>query len=56
MNLRDAEKKYNGFERPVVWFKVNGAKLSGKSLIYQDVRITLTAGMEASTPGLRTGS
>lgn len=48
MNLRDAEQKYNGFERPVAWFKVNGAKLSGKSLIYQDVRVTLTAGMEAS--------
>lgn len=48
MNLRDAEKKYNGFERPVAWFKVNGTKLSGKSLIYQDVRVTLTAGMEAS--------
>ena len=48
MDLREAEKRYNGFDRPVVWFKVNDVKLSGKSLIYQDVRITLTAGMEAS--------
>lgn len=48
MNLRDAEKKYNGFERPVAYFKVNDAKLSGESLIYQDIRVTLTAGMEAS--------
>lgn len=48
MNLREAEKKYNGFERPVVYFKVNDSELSGKSLIYQDIRVTLTAGMEAS--------
>lgn len=48
MNLRDAEKKYNGFERPVAWLKVNDAKLSDKNLIYQDIRVTLTAGMEAS--------
>lgn len=48
MNLKEAEKKYNGFERPVVYFKVNDSKLSGTSLIYQDVRVTLTAGMEAS--------
>ncbi len=48
MDLKDAGKKYNGFERPVAWFKVNGAKLSGESLLYQDVRVTLTAGMEAS--------
>ena len=48
MNLKEAEMKYNGFERPVVYFKVNDSKLSGKSLIYQDIRVTLTAGMEAS--------
>ena len=48
MNLKEAQQKYNGFERPVAWFKVNDAKLSGESLIYKDVRVTLTAGMEAS--------
>lgn len=48
MDLLEAEKKYNGFERPVAYFKVNGNELSGKSLIYKDVRVTLTAGMEAS--------
>lgn len=48
MTLSEAEKKYNGFERPVAWLKVNDAKLSGKSLIYRDIRVTLTTGMEAS--------
>ena len=48
MTLSDAEKKYNGFERPVAYFKVNDAKLSGESLIYHDIQVTLSAGMEAS--------
>ena len=48
MTLNDAEKKYNGFERPVAYFKVNDAKLSGESLIYRDIQVTLSTGMEAS--------
>ena len=48
MTLSDAEKKYNGFERPVAYFKINDAKLSGESLIYHDIQVTLSAGMEAS--------
>lgn len=48
MTLSDAEKKYNGFERPVAWFKINEKKLSGETLIYRDIRVTLTTGMEAS--------
>ena len=46
MTLNDAEKKYNGFERPVAYFKVNDAKLSGESLIYRDIQVTLSTGME----------
>ena len=48
MKLSDAEKKYNGFERPVAYLKINDAKLSGTSLIYHDIRVTLSTGMEAS--------
>ena len=48
MTLDDAEKKYSQFERPVTRLEVNGAKLSGENLIYKDIRITLTAGLEAS--------
>ena len=48
MTLNDAEKKYNGFERPVAYFKVNDAKLPGTSLIYHDIQVTLSTGMEAS--------
>ena len=48
MTLSDAEKKYNGFERPVAYFKINDAELSGRSLIYHDIRVTLATGMEAS--------
>ncbi len=48
MTLSDAEKKYNGFERPVAYFKINDTPLSGTSLIYHDIRVTLTTGMEAS--------
>ena len=48
MKLSDAEKQYNGFERPVAYFKINDAKLSGTSLIYHDIQVTLSTGMEAS--------
>ena len=48
MTLSDAEKQYNGFERPVAYFKVNDAKLSGESLIYHNIQVNLSAGMEAS--------
>ena len=48
MTLNEAAQKNNGFERPVAYFKLNDAPLSGESLIYHDVRVTLTAGMEAS--------
>ena len=48
MTLNDAEKKYNGFERPVAYFKVNDAPLSGASLIYHDIQVTMSTGMEAS--------
>lgn len=48
MRLSDAGKSYNGFERPVACFKVNDKQLSGRDLIYKDIRVTLTAGMEAS--------
>ena len=48
MTLSDAEKKYNGFERPVAYFKINDAELSGTSLIYHDIQVTLSTGMEAS--------
>ena len=47
MTLNEAAQKNNGFERPVAYFKLNDAPLSGESLIYHDVRVTLTAGMEA---------
>ena len=48
MTLSDAEKQYNGFERPVAYFKINDAQLSGTSLIYHDIQVTLSTGMEAS--------
>lgn len=48
MTLKDAEKKYNGFERPVAYFHINDAKLSGESLIYHDIQVTMSTGMEAS--------
>ncbi len=48
MKLTDAEKQYNGFERPVACLKINDAKLSGASLIYHDIQVSLSTGMEAS--------
>lgn len=48
MTLSDAEKRYNGFERPVAYFKINDAQLSGESLVYHDIQVTLSSGMEAS--------
>ena len=48
VTLSEAEQKYSAFERPVAYFKVNDAKLSGETLIYKDIRVSLTTGMEAS--------
>ena len=52
MTLSDAEKKYNGFERPVAYFKINDAKLSGESLIYHDIQVTLSAGTVVPVPSM----
>ena len=48
MTLTEAEQKYNSFERPVAHFRINDAPLSDDTLIYRDIQVSLSAGMEAS--------